>query len=231
MKLLFILILIFFDSISVVAQKHLQIDSSKIIVRSFDENSLQKFRHDKDFQYLQLSEPAKSMWERFWDWIWQHIIDIMRTKKGKNTVWTILFLAGASAVVFFIMKVMGMNKGGLFGRSSGSSLNYFSDEEDINSISFDEAIKNAVADKNFRLAIRLLYLQTLRQLSDKGYIEWQKDKTNHEYISEVAGRAWQPLFKKVTYNFEYAWYGEMNVSDEDFQNMHIQFQQFNNQLQ
>ena len=231
MQRLLILLLIFSSSISANAQKRLRTDSAKITVRNFDYNTLQAFKKDKDFQYLQLSEPAKSIWERFWDWIWWHIYEVMRTKKGRTAIWAILFLTGAAAVVFFAVKATGMNKGGLFARSSGNNMSYVVSDEDINSISFDDAIKNAVADGNFRLAIRLLYLQSLKQLSDRGYIEWQKDKTNNEYVSEVAGKPWQPLFKKITYNFEYAWYGEMNVFDEDFQNIHKQFQQFNNQLQ
>ncbi len=231
MKFVFIFILFLFYCNYTIAQKQVQTDTSKIVVRSFDDNALQKFKKNRDFQYDRLVEPVKSIWERFWDWVWWQIAQIMRTKQGKTTVWTVLFVLGAAAIVFFVIKVMGMNKEGLFGRSSGSGLPYTATGEDINSISFDEAIKAAIDNRNFRLAIRLLYLQSLKHLSDKGYIEWQINKTNTDYISEVSGKPWQSLFKKLTYNFEYTWYGEMNVDDRDFQNLHVQFQQFNNQLQ
>lgn len=230
MKHLFILIFWFFSFNCLIAQKHVQYDSSHVVVRYFNNNELQKYKKDSDFQYIQLSEPLKSIWERFWNWVWWHIIDIMRTKKGKTIVSTVLFLAGAAAIIFFVTRVMGMNTGRLFGRDSGTGLQYNTSEENIHNISFENAIKEAVENNNFRLAIRLLYLQSLKQLSDKGYIEWQKDKTNNEYIQEVSGNAWQQLFKKLTYNFEYTWYGEMNVSNENFQNIYKQFQQFNNQL-
>lgn len=230
MKNLFIFIFLFFSGNCLIAQRLVLKDSSKINVRPFNSDNLQKLRKDKDFQYIQLSEPAKSIWERFWSWVWQQIIDIMRTRKGKTIVWAVLFLAAAAAIVFFITKVMGINKEGLFGRSSGRGLQYCTAEEDIHAISFDEAIRNAAENNNFRLAIRLLYLQSLKQLSDKGYIEWQKDKTNNEYITEVTGKSWQALFKKLTGNFEYTWYGEMNVSHGNYQNIYNQFQQFNHQL-
>lgn len=230
MKNLFIFIFLFFSCNCLIAQTRLQKDTSKIIVRHFNYNNLQKYRKDKDFQYMQLSEPPKSIWERFWSWVWQQAIDIMRTRNGKTIVWTILFLAAAAAIVFFITKVMGMNKEGLFGRSGGRGLQYSLAEEDIHAISFDKAIRDAADNNNFRLAIRLLYLQSLKQLSDKGYIEWQKDKTNNEYITEVTGKPWQALFKKLTGNFEYTWYGERNVSNESYQHIYNQFQQFNNQL-
>jgi hypothetical protein len=208
-----------------------QTDTSKIVVRSFDDKALQDLKKNKDFQYDRLIEPPKSIWERFWDWVWWQITQIMRTKQGRTTVWSALLLLGVAAIVFFVVKVMGMNKGGLFARSSRSDLPYTATGEDINSISFDEAINNAIANRNFRLAIRLLYLQSLKHLSEKGYIDWQINKTNNDYITEVLGKPWQSLFKKLTYNFEYSWYGEMNVAEEDFKNLQAQFQQFNNQLQ
>jgi hypothetical protein len=231
MKPLFIFILFVLCRNYSIAQKPVLTDTSKIVVRSFDDKALQDLKRNKDFQYDRLTEPAKSLWERFWDWVWWQITQIMRTKQGRTTVWSILLLFGVAAIVFFVVKVMGMNKQGLFARSSESNLSYTATGEDINSISFDEAINNAIDNRNFRLAIRLLYLQSLKHLSDKGYIDWQINKTNNDYIVEVLGKPWQSLFKKLTYNFEYSWYGEMNVAEEDFRNLQVQFQQFNNQLQ
>jgi hypothetical protein len=230
MKCLIFILFLFYGDYTI-AQKRVQNDTSKIAVRSFDDNLLQKLKQDRDFQYDRLVEPVKSIWEKFWDWVWGQIAQIMRTKQGRTTVWSVLFVLGAAAIVFFIVKVMGMNKEGLFGRSSGNSLPYTTTGEDINNIAFDEAIRAAIDNRNFRLAIRLLYLQSLKHLSDRGYIDWQINKTNFDYISEVSDKPWQSLFKKLTYNFEYTWYGEMNVADEDFRNLHLQFQQFNNQLQ
>lgn len=154
----------------------------------------------------------------------------MRTKNGRTTVWTILIGLGIAVIVFFVVKVMGMSSGGLFARDAGSGLPYTTETEDINRISFDDAIKEAVENRNFRLATRLLYLQSLKRLSDKGYIQWQLNKSNNDYIREVTGKPWQSLFKKLTYSFEYTWYGEMNLANDEFQNLQVQFQQFNNQL-
>ena len=230
MRILFLIILISFFEKSSIAQKQTGNDSSNVVLRSFSNSELQEFKNDKDFQYELSKEPPKSLWEKFWEWFWWKISEIMRTKTGRTTVWTILITAGLAAITFFVIKVMGMNNGGLFSGKAASNTSYTTGTEDINLISFDEAIKEAVSSRNFRLATRLLYLQSLKQLSDKGYIQWQFNKSNNDYIKEVSGRPWQPLFKKLTYNFEYTWYGEMNLANEDFQNLQVQFQQFNNQL-
>lgn len=231
MKGLFVIILFFTGSIFCIAQKNLQRDSSAVVVRSFNYQQLQEFKKDKDFQYDHLSEPQKSLWEKFWNWFWRKVFKIMRTKSGRTTVWTILIGLGTAAIVFFIIKVMGMSNGGLFARQAENNLPYRAETEDINRISFDDAIEKAIAERNFRMATRLLYLQSLKRLSDKGYIEWNLNKTNSDYIIEVNGRPWQSLFKKLTYSFEYTWYGEMNVANNEFQHLQVQFQQFNNQLQ
>jgi hypothetical protein len=212
------------------AQRHVKMDTSKVDIRSFNSQKLRDFKNDRDFQYDRLQEPVKSLWDRFWEWFWWQVREIMRTKAGKRTVWTTLTILAIAAIVFFVIKVMGMKDGGLFGRNSNGDLAFTTSSEDINNISFDEAIRKAIEDRNFRLAIRLLYLQSLKQLSDKGYIQWQINKTNSDYIMEVAGNPWQSLFKKLTYKFEYTWYGEMNIGNEEFQNLNVQFQQFNKQL-
>lgn len=231
MKNFSVIILFIVNCNFLIAQKQVPADTSNVVIRSFNYDELQEFKKDKDFQYHHLSEPPESLWDRFWNWIWWRVHEIMRTQSGRRTVWTILIAAGAAAIVFFIIKVMGMSSGGLFARVDESSLSYTTETEDINRISFDDAIKDAIENRNFRLATRLLYLQSLKKLADKGYIHWQLNKTNSDYIKEVTGKPWQSLFKKLTYSFEYTWYGEMNLANEEFQHLQVQFQQFNNQLQ
>jgi hypothetical protein len=231
MKGIIICILFLYNCNFLIAQKAVQADTSNVVVRSFDYKELQELKNKDEFNYDRLREPAKSLWDRFWQWIWWQVREILRTKQGRTTVWSILLLFGIAAIIFFVIKVLGMNRGGLFGRSTGIGLAYTTTIEDINHISFEAAIKEAIESRNFRLATRLLYLQSLKQLSDKGYIDWQINKTNTDYIQEVAGKPWQALFKKLTCNFEYIWYGEMNVPHGEFQHLQVEFQQLNNQLQ
>lgn len=212
------------------SQRRVQIDSSKIQERSINTEALQKIRENEDFQYDRYKEPPRSIWDRFWSWVWYKIDQLMSTKPGKITVWTVIILLAVAAIVFFVMKVMGMNKAGLFARESDSAIQYNLSSDDINQISFEQAIEQAILQGNFRLALRLLYLQSLKKLSDKGYIDWQINKTNSDYIFEVLNKPWHPLFKSLTRKFEYTWYGEMNIGKDDFENLQLQFQQFNNQL-
>ncbi len=88
-------------------------------------------------------------------------------------------------------------------------------EENIHEIIFDEAIADAREREDFRLVIRLLYLQTLKELSNKNLITWKPDRTNFNYVQETAGYPFHGLFLRLTHHFEYAWYGDFPVAETD----------------
>src|SRR6266542_2156203 len=98
------------------------------------------------------------------------------TDAGKTTMKIIYWLLGIAAVAFFIMKVMNMNRMNLFKATSQSNTAYTIEDENIYAISFDTAIQQALQEGNYRLAIRLLYLQNLKILADKNFIVWQPNK-------------------------------------------------------
>ena len=70
-------------------------------------------------------------------------------------------------------------------------------------------LAEAEAAGNYRLALRLGYLQLLKLLSDQNLIRWQPDKTNHAYLAELPGEHLRAPFRELTRQFEYVWYGEL----------------------
>ncbi len=227
----FVFILLFVSlAITSLGQPAVKMDTAAITARSFNKNALASLKNQKAFRYDSLTEPAVSFWDRFWNWFWFKVDQLLSTKGGKTTLWTLLYLFAGSMLVFFLFKITGMNKALLFGRGAGKGLAYTTSSEDINTIAFDDAVANAVSMGNYRLAVRLLYLQVLKNLSDRNIIQWQINKTNTDYVHEVEGKLWSPSFKKLTQNFEYTWYGETYIDSDTYQNIHGQFTQFNNQL-
>ena len=229
-----LLLILFFSglhfSLSAQPFEEVKMDTSSINVRSINAAALKKIKASKDFQYIQMQEPPKSLWDRFWSWFWWNIEQLFKTRNGRITIWTVLSLVALVIIGFFVWKVMGMNKEGLFARRTEGGLDYAIGEDDIHNISFDEAIQAAINSGNYRQAIRLLYLQSLKTLSDKAFIDWQINKTNSDYLIEVKERPWNSLFRSLTHSFEYTWYGEMAIEKDDFVNMQAQFQQLKNQL-
>ena len=115
-------------------------------------------------------------------------------------------------------------------KSRSADLAYSESLENIHEINFDEAIEKAIASHNYRLAVRLLYLKCLKQLSDASLIAWTPEKTNNAYINELSDAGQRLSFKVLTRQFEYVWYGEFYIDDNVFKNINLMFQQFKNDV-
>ena len=209
-------------------------DSSAMHTRSFSQEKLNEYKAGKDFQYENFREPPKSIMDRFWDWFWSHWNKFWErafsTEAGRITFKTVITIVAVAIIVFFVLRLSGMTKAGLFGRKSGDGLDYTTSEEDIHAINFEEAIQQAINNGNLRLAVRLLYLQSLKKLTDTGLINWQINKTNIAYVQELSGSSYQPAFSNLTLQFESNWYGDVPINDGEFNAVREQFNQFNRQL-
>src|SRR5690606_10219995 len=100
--------------------------------------------------------------------------------------------------------------------SRGATLNYETLKENIHEIDFEQQIDADIEQRNYRLAVRLLYLQTLKYLSNRNLIDWKPNKTNRSYVYELAQSPKQPEFETLTTQFEYIWYGDFPITEERF---------------
>lgn len=89
-------------------------------------------------------------------------------------------------------------------------------EDDLENADLNDPIQRAIASGNYTLAIRLYYLSLLKELAVKKIIRWKKDKTNGEYMRELAGSPISDMFRDVTLVFERVWYGKVELTKEDF---------------
>jgi len=95
---------------------------------------------------------------------------------------------------------------------------------------YEGMINDAIINKDFRLAIRYLYLQTLQMLSGGGLIQFSPDKTNYEYVKELSGKTHQNEFASLTLNYEYVWYGKFNIDQEIFNRLQKDFKQYHQKI-
>jgi hypothetical protein len=72
--------------------------------------------------------------------------------------------------------------------------------------------------KNFREALRYLYLALLIELDEKRIISYQNAKTNHQYLKEVNNKAshLRDCFGDMMDLFERKWYGLEECTNEDY---------------
>ena len=102
--------------------------------------------------------------------------------------------------------------------------------ENIFETDFENEIQKAIAEKNFRMAVRLLYLRSLRDLSDHNLIIYTPEKTNSDYLLQLAETSYYKSFFRLTRNFDYTWYGHFELSKERFSVIQNDFNSFQQQL-
>jgi len=85
-------------------------------------------------------------------------------------------------------------------------------QEDIFHLSYTKLIQNAEKGKDYRSAIRLMFLQTLKLLSDTNTIHYQPDYTNFDYLQQLKPSKYHNEFFAVMRNYEYVWYGKFDIS-------------------
>jgi hypothetical protein len=77
-------------------------------------------------------------------------------------------------------------------------------------------IKEAKESKDYRVATRLYFVWVIKELSDKGYINWKKRKTNYHYYLELGGKSFSEDFGIGVKNYEFIWYGKYDVVLDEF---------------
>lgn len=97
-----------------------------------------------------------------------------------------LLITLAVVVLGFIAWYLWHYHPGIFGRQGQELVEYEDTEDNIYGVDFDTAITEALARENYREAVRLVYLRTLKALADTNRIDWQPFKTPSQYVREFA---------------------------------------------
>lgn len=91
----------------------------------------------------------------------------------------------------------------------GDALDYELEEDTIYGVDFDGDIRQALEQQNYRQAVRLVYLQTLKHLSDAGKIEWQPSRTPTQYVRQYG----LPAFAELSRRFIRVRYGNFQADE------------------
>ncbi|QTE23128.1 hypothetical protein [Polaribacter cellanae] len=103
-------------------------------------------------------------------------------------------------------------------------------DEDIHNIDLESLLNKAIANSNYRLAIRYYYLSVLKVLSNKKLIDYHKEKTNTEYTFELVNKELREQFSYLSYVYTYVWYGEFTIDKANFENVQQKYKSFKNSV-
>lgn len=196
---------------------------------------LRALRAERDLTYQEVSAnpEQEGLLRRILRWVLQWLSGFRSTKGGNITWNTLFYTVAVGLLVFAVLKFLQLDVTRMFGRSSkAQGLGYELGAENIHELNFPDAIAQAEATGNLRLATRLGYLHLLKQLTDQGLIDWQPDKTNQAYLRELAAArpALRSPFTEATRQFEYVWYGEFELPPPAYQQLRASQQQLGREL-
>jgi len=104
-------------------------------------------------------------------------------------------------------------------------------EKNLMDSSIQPYITQAIAQKDFALAIRFMHLLNVQRLAQTKQIIWKLNKTNAMISQEIISPAIKADFQRCTHLFEYVWFGNFEVDEAAFISYQQVFQQFQSQLQ
>jgi hypothetical protein len=137
----------------------------------------------------------------------------------------LLWIVVATGIIFLIYKLF-LADGGLFAAPQKNKSLQLSEEELTDEDALNKQLEDAIRTGNFRLAIRFAYLKTLFELSARKLLVLSPDKTNYQYVRELAKHRLQPQFARITLHYEYVWYGDFKIEPEVFQLVKQEFDLF-----
>lgn len=179
-----------------------------------DQQLLQQLQQDPRYAYA-IEEQKPSLMDEFLKWIGERLDAHL---DANISFYRPLFYSICTLAV--IILVWWLVRSGVLQRLFGILLKEDVSieeeaEENIHVIDFEAEIARARSAGDYTRASRLLYLQTLKQLSDAHRIDWQPQKTPAQYTREVSGRA----FLQLTNHFVRIRYGGFEADEQLFLTM------------
>ncbi len=201
-------------------------DKSSIVQKKFDAKALEKYKTDKDFDYSENEVVKDSTFiERVFNWLSRQLLRFLEwifgVKYAKGILGNILM-----ALPYIIVGILLFLLIKFFLKVNSNSIVSSASNKPIVSITEDEAlikhkdllklIKQAINQKNYRLAIRFYYLNIIKHLENNELIIYEQQKTNEDYIQEISKKEIKSSFKDLTRLYDFVWYGNFEIDETKF---------------
>lgn len=248
MKLLLATFILFFSTFcgftqeqdSLSAPAEVRIDQTRNLRPvNFDREKLSALKKDEAFDYLEARE-KESWWSRFKSWVNTKLNGFLGWLFGDYSpggfvailisILPFLLLLGLFALVIWFFSRL--NPGRTLLKSQDKNEVFVSEEEEL--IKGDDLpllMKEAVKNGKFQLAVRYYYLNELRKMDELKIIDYQYQKTNHEYFDEIENGTLKAEFILITRFYEFIWYGSFTVTEKDFRIAEKEFIRMDKSLQ
>jgi len=181
----------------------------------YDAAKIAHYQADNRFDYnSQLVHRNMSLYDILINWFrefLQRFLNNEFAEKYAETIMIAIFVIFILLLIFFVYK----KRPELFYKEK-NTWKYNVEEETIYGVNFNKEINDAVSKNDYQLAVRLVYLQTLKYLSDYKYIDWQTYKTPTEYLYEMQMKDAKEDFRHLTNRFLMVRYGNFEATEATY---------------
>lgn len=223
------------DSLSI------KMDRSSVVQKKFDTKALEKYKVDKDFDYSENKTVEDStLIERLYNWLSRQLLRFLEWIFGVKyargilgSIFMVIPFIIVAVLMFLLIKFfLKVNSNSIISNASNKSVVAITeDEELIKHKNLLKLIQQAIDNKNYRLAIRFYYLNTLKQLEEKDLIAWEQQKTNEDYIEEISKETIKLAFKDLTRLYDFVWYGNFEINETKFVKVVVTFEAITSLIQ
>lgn len=199
-------------------------------MRQLDVNHSKKYVGE-EFNYATKTGESQNLLARFINWVGKGLYRIFGIELSPQLLqaleYLIYFLLVILAIYLIVKVLINENFNSIFNKKAKSFHDINLTEEHIETIDVNNLLRTALENSDYRLAIRYQFLLTLQKLSKNDVIQWHFDKTNSDYLNEIAQPTIQQGFKKVTYLYDHIWYGEQTIDLNKYEKSVLDFKSIN----
>ncbi len=227
---IFLIIIIVFNTVICIAKPLQKYDNSEVEVRMPQKSSVDKLKNQKAFQYDNKIKKQNTYLGRIIFWFFRQFLKLFDNYGIAPFIRAIIMIG---AVVFIVIMLLKTNLRSVFYKSRRRvKIEHSELEDDITKMNFNELIKKAEHNSNYRLAVRYLFLRTLKVMKEAELIDWKIDKTNNDYIVELKKEInksdkTRKEFENLSSIYEHVWYGNFKTSNNNYQTYKNNFETFN----
>jgi hypothetical protein len=123
------------------------------------------------------------------------------------TLGIIILIALAVMIIYFILR----NR-----QPSNENVPFEPLEEDLNPATISKTelelrLEEAMNRGDYRECVRIYFLFAMKELIQRRWIFWKKEKTNMHYIIEMQGRPTSYQFEELVGIYDLVWYGDYHI--------------------
>lgn len=206
-------------------------DTSSVNPQQTEKDYFNSFREKEEFVYIfdvrQMRQ--KSFWFRFGSLLKKLFLDLGNLLDALPVIIRIMMWGLVVFLIVILITKTRLNRV-FYSNKAISDPEFELKDLNENITDFDIAIKNEVSQKNFRNAIRLLYLKLINMLDKRELIKYSKEKTNIDYLKELSSSQFQSAFLGLTGIYNNVWYGEHEIDMKQYSHYEQDFIHITSQI-